>query len=102
MSVIAKVWRKIVDVVQVANATVTGYVAKTLKANIHKDKTVDQFPQLLPRLLHTDYLLVSTGRINLLNVFLQLPRSFGKYEENFFKITDIFLQILKSWIQKFP
>ena len=36
---------------------------KDLEKPIYKDKTVDQSPQLLPRLLHTDYLLVSTGVI---------------------------------------
>jgi len=41
MSSTAKVWREVIH-----DATVTGYVTKTLKASMYRDKTVDQSRQL--------------------------------------------------------
>jgi len=71
------------------DATVTEYVTKALKSQY----AVDQSPQLFPRVLHTDYLFVSTGgrpthfwkRISV----LQLPRylHWGKFVEISIKIS---------------
>jgi len=63
MSSTAKVWRKVVH---------TMHWSLGIEKPLYIGIKLDQSPQLLPRLLHSDHLLVSTGGrpIYLLNVFL--------------------------------
>ena len=84
----AEVWRKIVHMTQRS----LDMSQKPQKANIYRDKTVDQSPQLL----QDCYILISSCFHRRYSPFKHLSATatlspFGKSEEHF-------LQILKSWI----